>query len=59
MVCTFDWGIGLVLIAGRDKADGTLRAILNAGQDKVYTIAEVVSSLGVETLEGTLQGPLS
>jgi hypothetical protein len=33
---------------GRDKADRAVRALVSAGQDKVYTIGEVVVSLWVD-----------
>ena len=50
MVRTFNCGIGLVLVVARDDADATVRALVNAGQDEVYTIGEVVASPGVEIL---------
>ena len=50
MVRTFNCGIGLVLVVAREDADAAVRALVNGGQDKVYTIGEVVASQGVEIL---------
>ena len=50
MVRTFNCGIGLVLVVARDEADAAVRALVNAGQDEVYIIGEVVASPGVEIL---------
>jgi phosphoribosylamine--glycine ligase/phosphoribosylformylglycinamidine cyclo-ligase len=48
MARTFNCGIGLVLVVAREDADAAVRALVNAGQDEVYTIGEVVASPGVE-----------
>ncbi|KAN0134282.1 aminoimidazole ribonucleotide synthetase [Lactarius tabidus] len=50
MARTFNCGIGLVLVVAREDADAAVRALVNGGQDKVYTIGEVVASPGVEIL---------
>ena len=42
MIRTFNCGIGLVLVMARYEADGAARALVNAGQDGVYTVTEVV-----------------
>ena len=42
MVRTFNCGIGLVLVVGRKEAEAAVRTLQNAGQNKVYTIGEVV-----------------
>ncbi len=50
MVRTFNCGIGLMLVVGRDEADAVVRALVNAGRHEVYTIGEVVGSPRVEIL---------
>ena len=50
MARTFNCGIGLVLVVAREDADKAVRALVDAGQDEVYTIGEVVESPGVEIL---------
>ena len=50
MARTFNCGIGLVLVVAKDDADAAVRALVNAGQDEIYTIGEVVASPGVEIL---------
>jgi len=54
MVRTFNCGIGLVLVVARDEVDAAVRALVNAGQDEVYTIGEVVALPGVEILNTEL-----
>jgi phosphoribosylformylglycinamidine cyclo-ligase len=46
MIRTFNCGIGLLVVAGRDDADAAMRALINVGEHPVM-LGEIVGAAGV------------
>lgn len=48
MARTFNNGIGLVIVVGKDKVDQAVQSLKAAGEAEVYQIGEVAAGEGVE-----------
>ena len=48
MARTFNCGIGMVIIVGKDEAEEAMRSLRENGEEGVFVMGEVVAKAGVE-----------